>query len=71
MRTQSSDVSGCAGCILTITGQPAANAETVSVPSAPNARGKLLASKFATGPTPLNVRKIDALPTEPSDAVID
>ncbi|KCX76817.1 hypothetical protein J532_4523, partial [Acinetobacter baumannii 940793] len=35
------------------TEQPAASAEAVSPPAVENAKGKLLAPKTATGPTPI------------------
>ena len=46
----SSAVPGWALWALTITGQPAANAEAVSPPATENANGKLLAPNTATGP---------------------
>lgn len=45
------DVSACAGCAFTITGQPAANAQAVSPPAVENAKGKLLDPKTTTGPS--------------------
>ena len=46
-----SEVTGCASCALTTTGQPAASAEAVSLPATENAKGKLDAANTATGPT--------------------
>src|ERR1035437_10302988 len=51
---------GCAECALTITGLPAANAETGSPPAPENARGKLLAPKTTTGPSGRNTERISA-----------
>ncbi len=53
----SSDVPGCPGWALTITGQPAANAEAVSAPATENANGKLLAAQTATGPMGARIRR--------------
>ena len=50
-RPTNSEVPGCAGCALTITGAPAARAEAVSPPATEKASGKLLAEKTATGPS--------------------
>ena len=50
-RATSSDVPGCASCALTMTGQPAANADAVSPPATEKASGKLLAANTATGPS--------------------
>ena len=47
----SSEVPGCCGRALTITGQPAAKADAVSPPATENAKGKLLAGNTSTGPT--------------------
>ena len=44
------DSRGWPGLALTITGQPAARAEAVSLPATENANGKLLAVKTRTGP---------------------
>ena len=44
------DVSGCAGCARSTTGQPTASAEAVSPPATENASGKLLAANTAAGP---------------------
>ena len=49
-RATISDVPGCAGCALQITGHPAASAEAVSPPATEYASGKLLAPNTATGP---------------------
>src|SRR5271156_4733269 len=50
-RATISEVPGCAGCALTITGFPAANADAVSPPATEYASGKLLAPKTTTGPS--------------------
>jgi len=51
----SCDVSGCAGCAFTITGQPAANAVAVSPPAVEYANGKLAAPNTTTGPSGTNI----------------
>ena len=57
----SSDTPGWLGCPLTMTGHPAASAEAVSPPTAPKAKGKLLAPKTAIGPRGRNIRRRSGL----------
>ena len=50
-------VCGWAGCAFATTGHPAAIADPVSLPKAPNAKGKLLAPSTATGPSGTCIRR--------------
>ena len=52
-----SEVPGCAGCPLTITGFLAAKADAVSPPATEKARGKLLAPNTTTGPSGISMRR--------------
>src|ERR1044072_795984 len=52
------DSSGCPGCALRTTGQPAASADAVSPPATLNANGKLLAANTSTGPIATFTRRM-------------
>ena len=60
-RPSISQVPGCAGWALTTTGQPAASAQIVSVPTTEMAKGKLLAPKTTMGPMGSITRRTSGL----------
>ena len=63
-----SEVTGCASCALTTTGQPAASAEAVSPPATENANGKFDAANTATGPAGRLTRRTSG--TTPSAGLV-